>query len=51
MNDENELFLKQMKGVTQIKKSDRLQNIKTITPGFIQKFFSVFKKEDKNKNN
>ena len=31
MNDENELFLKQMKGVTQIKKSDRLQNTKTIT--------------------
>ena len=30
MNDENELFLKQMKGVTQIKKSDRLQNTKTI---------------------
>ena len=29
MNDENELFLKQMKGVTQIKKSDRVQNTKT----------------------
>ena len=30
MNDENELFLKQMRGVTQIKKSDRVQNTKTI---------------------
>ena len=30
MNDENELFLKQMKGVTQIKKNDRVQNTKTI---------------------
>ena len=30
MNDENELFLKQMKGVTQIKKSDRVQNTKII---------------------
>ena len=30
MNDENELFLKQMKGVTQIKKNDRVQNTKII---------------------
>ena len=30
MNDENELFLKQMKGVTQIKKNDRVQITKTI---------------------
>ena len=30
MNDENELFLKQMKGVTQIKKGDRVQNTKII---------------------
>ena len=30
MSDENELFLKQMKGVTQIKKSGRLQNTKII---------------------
>ena len=30
MNDENELFLKKMKGVTQIKKSDRVQNTKII---------------------
>ncbi len=29
----------------------KVDPIKTITPGFIQKFFSVFKKEDKNKNN
>ena len=28
MNDENELFLKQMKGVTQIKKNDRIRNTK-----------------------
>ena len=26
MNDENELFLKQMRGVTQIKKNDRVRN-------------------------
>ena len=30
MNDENELFLKQMKGVTQIKKKDRVRNTKII---------------------
>ena len=30
MNDENELFLKQMRGVTQIKKNDRVQNTKII---------------------
>ncbi len=30
MNDENELFLKQMKGVTQIKKNDRVRNTKII---------------------
>ncbi len=30
MNDENELFLKQMKGVAQIKKSDRVRNTKII---------------------
>ncbi len=30
MNDENELFLKQMKGVAQIKKSDRVKNTKII---------------------
>ena len=30
MNDENELFLKQMKGVTQIKKNDREPNTKII---------------------
>ena len=26
MNDENELFLKQMRGVTQIKKNDKKRN-------------------------
>ena len=30
MNDENELFLKQMRGVTQIKKNDRVRNTKII---------------------
>ena len=30
MSEENDFFLKQMKGVTQIKKSDRLQNTKLI---------------------
>tara|TARA_Y100001970_G_scaffold244784_1_gene311270 strand:+ start:23958 stop:24503 length:546 start_codon:yes stop_codon:yes gene_type:complete len=30
MNDENEIFLKQMRGVTQIKKNDRVRNTKAI---------------------